>query len=176
MWQISSTQEAIMQSTTKSGYSVLQISLHWLVALLVLFQLVFGESMTEMVDAAEEGNTLSPFDQFMGNAHYWVGIAILALVCIRLIVRIATGAPAPVPGNRLMVLAGEAAHWLFYVLLFAVPVTGLLAIYVNDEFGEIHELAKPAFILLIVLHAGAALYHHFFLKDSTLRRMLVPVR
>ncbi len=163
-----------MQSTTKSGYSALQISLHWLVALLVLFQLVFGESMTGMVDAAEEGTTLSPLDQFLGNAHYWVGISILALVFLRLVVRLVSGAPAPVPGKRIMVLAGEAAHWLFYLLLVAVPVTGLLALYVNDEFGDIHALAKPVFIVLIVLHAGAALYHHFFLKDPTLRRMLVP--
>ncbi len=36
-------------------YSTLQIALHWLIAAAVLFQLVFGESMTNVVDAAEEG-------------------------------------------------------------------------------------------------------------------------
>ena len=41
-------------------------------------------------------------------------------------------------------------------------------------FGEIHSANKPVFILLILIHAAAALYHHFVLKDSTLRRMMVP--
>jgi cytochrome b561 len=36
--------------------------------------------------------------------------------------------------------------------------------------------AKPAFIILIAIHALAALYHQFWLKDGTLKRMLAPGR
>lgn len=165
-----------MQTETKTGYSALQILLHWLVAALVLFQLIFGESMTTVVDAAEEGTAVSPFDQTIATAHYWVGISILALVIIRLAVRLAQGAPEAVGPANWTTLAAKAVHAVFYLLLVAVPVTGLLTTYVSDEFGDIHALAKPAFIVLIAAHAGAALFHHFFLKDGTLKRMLVPAR
>jgi cytochrome b561 len=56
----------------------------------------------------------------------------------------------------------------------AVPVSGLLAYYVWDWMGDIHAIAKPAFIVLIGVHAAAAIFHHFVLKDAVLRKMLVP--
>ena len=75
-----------------------------------------------------------------------------------------------------LLLAFTAMHWVFYVLLFAVPVLGLLGYYFGDPWGEIHTLAKPAFIVLIVIHAGAALFNQFVLKDGTMARMLKPQR
>lgn len=163
--------------TDRIGYSRLQVFLHWVIAALVLFQLLFGESMAEAVEAAEEGERLSGADLLLSGAHYWVGIAILVLVAIRLGIRLWQGAPAATTAPNQASWTDRAAtamHWLFYALLFAVPVSGLLAVYVSDEIGDIHALAKPVFIVLILAHAGAALYHQFVLKDGTLRRMLVP--
>ena len=40
--------------------------------------------------------------------------------------------------------------------------------------GDVHALAKPLFIALIAAHGGAALFHHFVLKDRVLRNMIVP--
>ena len=165
-----------MQMQIKTGYSALQIILHWGVAILVLFQLLFGESMTNVVDAAEEGYAVSPLDQILATAHYWVGITILVLVIVRLAVRLLQGAPSLEGPANWMTMAAKAAHVAFYILLAVVPVTGLLAMYVSPDYGDLHTLAKPAFILLIVAHAGAALFHHFFLKDGTLKRMLVPAK
>ncbi|TGT70893.1 cytochrome b [bacterium M00.F.Ca.ET.159.01.1.1] len=160
---------------TGSGYSTYQITLHWLIAVLVLFQLFFGESMTTVADAAENGQPASASDQALGSAHYWVGLAILALVLVRLVLRLASGAPAPANrGRRWMQIAAHASHGLFYVLLLATPAAGLLAFYVGDPWGDIHSLAKPAFIVLIAVHALAALYHQFWLKDGTLKRMFSP--
>lgn len=158
------------------GYSGLQITLHWAIAALVFFQLLFGESMTSFVDAVADGRQLPQLDQTMASTHYWVGLAVLALVFVRLGVRLAVGAPSPdrsVP--TWMAFASRATHALFYGLLVAVPVSGLLAYYVWDWMGDIHAFAKPAFIVLIAAHAGAALFHHFVLKDGVLRRMIVPV-
>jgi cytochrome b561 len=163
-----------MDRPQSAGYSSLQIVLHWLIAALVLFQLVFGESMVAATEAAEEGEAIAGTDAVLATAHYWVGLSVLLLVALRFAVRLRQGAPAPLDEKPLLVLAARATHWLFYALLVVVPVTGLLAVYVNPEVGEIHQLAKPAFIILIVLHAGAALFHHFVLRDATLRRMLVP--
>jgi cytochrome b561 len=171
-----SSGEGAMTVDVKSGYSGIQITLHWLIALLVLFQLVFGESMTTVVDAAEEGTAVSPADHFLATSHYWVGISVLVLVLLRLVVRLASGAPQPAASSGWMSRAATATHWLFYLLLVAVPATGLMALYVNDAFGDIHALGKPVFIVLIALHAAAALFHQFFLKDGTLKRMLVPSR
>jgi len=166
-----------MAATTSPGFSRAQIVLHWLIAALVLFQIVFGESMAEVIEAAEEGETVSSLDSLLGTAHYWFGIAILVLVGVRLVLRLRTGVPAPANGaNPLLDLAPRAMHWLFYALLVVVPVLGLLAYYFGDPWGELHQLAKPAFILLIAVHAGAALYHQFVLRDGTLRRMLVAGR
>lgn len=158
----------------RTGYSGLQILLHWLIAVLVLFQLLFGESMTTVVDAAEEGRAVSPSDQFLGSAHYWVGTAILALVFVRLAIRLTTGAPTPAAsGASWMRTAAKLSHALFYLLLVATPILGLMAFYLGGPW-DIHSLNKPAFIVLIGIHALAALYHQFGLRDGTLRRMLVP--
>lgn len=37
---------------------------------------------------------------------------------------------------------------------------------------EMHEVMAWALVALLVLHIGAALKHHFILKDDILRRML----
>jgi cytochrome b561 len=167
---------AIRESSVR-GYSTLQIGLHWTIAAVILFQLVFGESMTAAVDAVAEGNAASPFDQTMANLHYWAGISVLVLVAIRLIVRLISGAP-PHPNGALswMAVASNAMHWLFYGLLFAVPITGLLGYYAEGPFGDIHAWAKPVFIGLIGLHAAAALFHQLWLKDGLLLRMLKPAQ
>lgn len=73
-----------------------------------------------------------------------------------------------------MAVASRATHGLFYILLVAAPVSGLLAVYIWNWMGDIHTLAKPLFIGLIGVHPAAALFHHFVFKDTTLRNMLVP--
>jgi cytochrome b561 len=162
---------------TRVGYSSYQIALHWIIAALVLFQLVFGESMKMVIRAAEKGLQLSPTDQTMGSAHYWVGIAILALVVLRLALRLTTGAAAPASdGPQWMQLAARTLHALFYVLLLATPVLGLLAFYVGAPWGNIHSWSKPVFIVLVGVHALGAFYHQFWLRDGTLRRMISPAR
>ena len=161
--------------STKSGYSLLQISLHWLIVALVILQLFFGESMTHAVDAVAEGTTASAFDTQFASLHYWFGITILALVGVRLVVRLGRGVPpAAVSTPRWSDLAARIAHGLFYFLLVPVPVTGLLGYYVEGPFGDIHAWAKPVFIGLIAIHGMAALYHQFWVKDGILTRMLKP--
>jgi cytochrome b561 len=159
------------------GYSTLQITLHWLIAALVAFQLIFGDGMTNVRDAAEEGATPSNVDFAVSIGHYWFGIAILVLVLVRLGVRLTQGVPPrPVATPTWMDWAAKLVHWAFYAMLFAMPVLGLLTVYVSDSFGDIHKLGKPVFIVLIAVHVGAALFHQFVKRDGTLRRILVPAR
>lgn len=159
----------------RAGYAAVQIALHWAIALLVLFQLLSGGTMTEAGNIFAAGGTPTPFQNNVSNAHYWIGISILALVLVRLVVRIALGAPQPAAGTaRWMVVAANGVHHLFYLLLIVTPLLGLAGYYYGDPYADIHAAAKPVFILLIVGHAGAAIFHQFWLKDGTLRRMFVP--
>lgn len=156
------------------GYSATQITLHWAIVLLVFFQLVFGESMSTVFRAARRGQSADATDASLATAHIWVGFAILALALIRLFIRLRDGAPPAVDGPAAIVLAAKVTHVLFYILLIFVPLSGIIAYWVTPEAGDVHELAKPVFIILIILHAGAALWHQFFLRDGLLMRMLKP--
>jgi cytochrome b561 len=168
---------SITAPQTKTGYSTLQITLHWVIAAIVLFQLVLGESMTAYVDSIAESTAVSPFDTNVATLHYYAGISILVLVAVRLAIRLYSGVPAaPVTSNYWMELAAKASHGLFYALLVAVPVTGLLGYYFEGPYGDIHSWAKPVFIGLIAIHAAAALFHQFWLKDGTLTRILKPAK
>ncbi|MDB5613798.1 MAG: cytochrome b562 [Devosia sp.] len=166
-----------MNAHQAPGYSTLQITIHWVIAALVAFQLIFGGGMTNVRDAAEEGATPSSVDTAVSICHYWFGIAILVLVLVRLGIRIIQGvSPRPVGTPTWMDWAAKLVHWAFYLMLFAMPMLGLLTVYVSDAFGDIHKLGKPVFIALIALHVVAALFHQFVKRDGTLRRMLVPAR
>ena len=156
------------------GYSIYQIALHWLIAALVISQLFIGESMAAFVEAAEDDEHVSSLDARLAELHYYFGIAILALVGVRLALRLVNGTPSPPETNGSLELLGRVSHWLFYVLLVAVPVTGLLGYYFGDPYGEIHAWSKPVFIGLIALHVVAALYHQFWRKDGLLKRMMIP--
>lgn len=161
----------------RNGYSTLQIALHWVIFILIVIQLISGDGMTEMIEATEEGQVAAAGTLFQGTLHYWVGIAVLVLAVARIAVRFTTGVPAHAgAANRTLERIASIVHWAFYVLLFAVPVTGLLAYYFGDPMGEIHEIGKPAFIVLILVHAGGALFNQFVRKDGTLMRMLRPAR
>ena len=161
-----------LTSTGKAaGYSATQIALHWVVAGLVLFQLLFGESMGAVRRATRRGLEPDPSDVWLSDMHYWVGLSIILLVLIRIAARWRFGVPAAMREDW-TARAASALHALFYVLLVATPMTGLLACYYPSLLGELHELSKPVFIVLITLHAAAALWHQFVDRDGTLARML----
>ncbi|WP_417670052.1 cytochrome b [Roseibium sp.] len=161
-----------MSVSQPASYSRLQIALHWIIAALIAFQLIFGEAMEELGEALREGEMPDAMTSLMGNAHIWVGVAILALMVLRIALKLMRGAPAPVPGPRWQEILAKSVHGLLYLLLIVAPVTGLAAWYSGIyQAGEIHHILKPAFILLIALHVVGALWHQFIARDTTLRRM-----
>lgn len=157
------------------GYSFTQIRLHWVIAVLILFQLIFGEDMGGAWDAFEEGGV--PVMTNWVWAHILVGIAVLALVVWRVALRLSRGAPeAPHNDSALMIKAAEWGHLALYAVMVVVPVTGLVAWYGGVEVvAELHGWAKPIVIVLVAGHVAAALYHQFWLKDGLLLRMKRPL-
>jgi cytochrome b561 len=152
---------------TTTGYSGIQIALHWLVAILILVAWLSGEGAEEAMEAFEEGGVTG----FV--PHVAFGLSILTLVVVRILVRLSRGAPAApgVPGS-LSVLAADWGHRLLYLLMIAVPLGGASVFFLGLEVGEIHGLAANVLMLVVLGHALMALYHQYVLKDGLLRRMM----
>lgn len=159
---------------TTSGYSTTQISLHWLILVLVAIQLLFAENMTEMVDAADEGKTVPADVTLFGNAHYWIGIGILVLMLARLGLRLFRGAPAHSGQRSVTTVIAATVHGALYVVLIGAPALGLIAYYGLADVGDLHALVRPALFVLVGLHIIGALVGQFARKDGTLTRMLKP--
>lgn len=132
----------------------------------------------------------------MVQAHFWVGLSILALMLPRLLLAFSRPAPAvspPLPAWQ--ALPAKAVHLLLYAMLLAQPVLGLLTAWTDGkelflpftqialpallapdaalaaEFEDLHEFLGTAFYWVVGMHVAAALYHHLIRRDDTLRRM-----
>lgn len=153
-----------------ASYSLTQILLHWAIALGVLVNYVFSDGMPRAFDAMMEGK---PADGWLSFFHVWVGVAILALVVVRIGVRLARGAPEGQAGT--LGLAAKAGHGVLYLLMIAVPIGGAITWFLKyDPTGELHGLGANALMIVAGAHSVVALFHHFYLKDGVLKRMLRP--
>lgn len=152
---------------TTPGYSGLQIALHWLVAILILVAWLSAEGAEEAIEVIEKGGTAG----FV--PHVAFGLAILALVVLRLGTRLVRGVPAaPGVAGSLAVRAAEWGHRLIYLLMIAVPLGGISIWFLGMDNGEIHGFFANVLLIVALGHAGMALYHQYILKDGLLRRMM----
>lgn len=152
---------------TTTGYSGIQIALHWLIAVLIATAWFTGEGAEEAMEAVEEGGVAG----FV--PHVAIGLAILALVVVRVLVRLGRGAPAApgLPGS-MSVVAAEWGHRLLYLLMIAVPLGGVCTWFLGLDVGELHGLAANILMIVALGHAAMALFHQYVLKDGLLRRMM----
>jgi cytochrome b561 len=128
--------------------------------------------------------------------HKSLGVLILILVILRVINRLIVGAPAPEPGiEPWQKTVSSATHGLLYVLLLAMPIVGYVAnslygaptpffglfelppiVAENQPLSEtlftLHRWSGFLLIALVLMHIGAALFHHVIRGDNVLRRML----
>lgn len=157
-------------SRLSDSYSRLQISLHWLVAILVTAAYFTGDGMGRVLRQKAEGS-----DPAM-PVHVWIGLAVLAIVLLRFAIRMTSGAPGPLPDTG--DTEAKLRHWghvVLYVLMLGVPLGGLTAwALANGGIGEVHSTLGNALFFLAGAHAVVALLHHFVRKDGTLMRMLRP--
>ena len=161
--------------SSPSAYSRSQIALHWAIALLILFNYVFSDGMGRALRQVSEG---LPVTDIMVRMHVLVGIAVLLLVVLRLALRLWRGVPPESDkAPPLMRKAGRIGHQLLYVLMAAVPVLGMLTWFRGvATAGDIHQIAANALMILAGIHAAAALYHHYVIRDGLLRRMGLPLK
>jgi cytochrome b561 len=157
-------------------YSRVAAWLHWIIAALIVLNLLLGffhEDFDKPVRAA------------MMNVHKATGLTILALTLARLGWRLAHRPPPfdPVMKGWEAGLA-RTVHWLFYLLLVALPLSGWILVSTNgratgwfglfqvaplpvsraedvhDLFEEVHELLGYGVLVLLALHLAGALKHH----------------
>lgn len=176
------------QPSLPSRYATPAIVIHWLTAAIVFVTFPLGKYMT--------GLQLSPQKLELYSYHKWLGVTVLLLFLPRLLVRIAKPPPAALPAPQWQLSAAAITHFLLYVLILLVPISGWLmssakgfpVVYLNfialpdlvtkdKELGnllkDVHEALSTGLILLVGLHLAAAIKHHVVDKDGTLRRMLI---
>lgn len=175
-------------SDPRSRYTSTAQALHWLTVLLVLAIL----PVAWVVVSLPHG----PFRSWLFVVHRSLGVTILAVVAIRLAWRARHPAPC-LPGGtpRALEWVGRLNHWLLYVLLLAMPVSGYLqsasgrpvsylglfdlpALPENKAVDgiarSVHLLGQWGLYALVALHVLAAAWHVAVRRDGLLGRMLPP--
>ncbi len=163
------------------------VGLHWLTLLLIVAAYVLAEILDDMA--------LSPMKLRLYAWHKWLGMTVLFLVPLRVVFRLADGLDHRRGLTPAEIRASAVVHGLIYLLLVAVPVSGWLhssaagfpVVWfgvlplpdlvgkdkaVAEIFEELHEGAVNLLVVLVALHAAAALYHHHVRRDGVLARMV----
>ena len=183
-------------ANTESRYGGVAKSLHWVIVVLIIVQYVLSQ-MAEAAEHARAAHPAAALEQLAILArHKSVGLTIFALALVRLLWRFVSP-PPPLPANmpRWQVIGARLTHFGFYVVLFAMPISGLVmsaaANYPVSYFGlftlpnlvapddglkdlmkDVHETLFDVLLVLAVVHVVAAVKHEFFDHDGVLRRML----
>ena len=169
-------------------YHLSSLVLHWL--MLALFVLVYAS--IELRVLFEKG---TPARDLMKTTHFTLGLLMFSLVWLRLAMRARYAAPLTQPAPSVwQALAGKLAHVTLYLIMVGMPLAGWLILSAEGkpipffflelpaligkdkalahQIQGVHELVGTVGYFLIGAHAAAALFHHYILRDSTLRQML----
>jgi len=170
---------------TGSRYHSLSIGAHWLTLALLIAVYALIELRTFFPKGSDPREAMKTW-------HFMLGLTVFGLVFVRLALRFffRTSLLESAPWQRFLAMA---MHVALYALLIVMPLLGWLALSAKGKpvpffglqlpaliapnqalaanFMEIHETLGTVGYYLIGLHASAALFHHYFIRDKTLRRM-----
>jgi cytochrome b561 len=173
---------------TTARYGSLSIGLHWLMLLLIV-------AVYACIDLRGYYPKGSDAREALKTWHFMLGLSIFSLVWLRLFFNITSPTPRIKPNPpKWQSLSAKLMHVALYVLMIAMPLLGWLLLSASGKsipfFGlelpalvaknkdladlvkDIHETGGTLGYFLIRLHAIAAIYHHYFLRDNTLKHML----
>lgn len=172
----------------KETFTRSQRTLHWLVLLMI----VITYAAMELKGFAAKGTTPR---ELLTLLHYTAGVSVLVLMVVRIGVKLRHRDPDIVPQPpRWQTAASKAVHGLLYLMFLSLPLLGILSLYfgqvewsflglnmpvaaaqdtsLQHTLKSVHELIANAGYFLVGLHAAAALFHHYIVRDNTLERML----
>jgi len=174
----------VVWRNTINNYGRFSIGLHWLTALLIVAMIPLGILTEHEVDPAYRLRFL--------QYHAFLGMTLFGLVFLRLIWRMTNPTPTlPSDMNRFEKAVARTVHMLLLTVMVVLLISGAMTLVLSGAFnavlGEqfdlpadfhvypqriVHGIAAICLIALIVLHAGAAFYHHYVKKDDVMLRML----
>lgn len=148
-----------------------QITAHWIIVFLVLFQFATGSTMEAAMDLGYAADQLPKAGVIF--FHGIIGGSILLVMLWRVTLRRRWGAPPPpASAPRAIQIISRANHFAFYGVLIAMPLVGLLAVLtLNRTLGAIHGISALLLVLLALAHVAGALWH-VFKRDGTIKRVL----
>jgi len=177
----------VLRNTDQNWGAIAKL-LHWFMAVLIFTQIALGWLAVSW--------PLSPTKLNLFVWHKSFGMLMLALVVVRLLWRLASPTPAlPTDTPRWERTAAHASHALLYALMITMPLSGwVINSAANIPFRifwlvplphivapdkALADMAKTIHLglfvtlsLVLVLHIGAALRHHFIKRNRILVRML----
>ena len=171
----------------KTSYNAVTRWVHWLTALLVVATFILGpEDLDEAENLSGDGSV---------QIHETLGLIVFGLSIFR-IIWILFGQPRlHIPMSTIMSISAKTLQVALYFLLLAVPLTAVLSIWLNgdalnllgnatimapfatmENVGELlldlHPVLADSLMWLAGIHAVAALFHHYILKDNVLKSMM----
>ena len=184
------TATRIVAGDDGTSYDPVAIALHWITAVLVFANFALAQTWDWFA---------RPTRELMEDTHMSFGVLLTAVIVARLVWRWIPGHQvAKIQGWGLRI-ASKGTHYLLYALLVAEamlgfafrwgagrpmeffglgipPLIGEISKPLRHELREFHEWIGWAIVIIALLHAAAALYHHYVLKDRVLKRMLPAQR
>jgi cytochrome b561 len=172
-----------------SEYGAFAVTLHWVIFLAVIALFV-------LVQYAHTLDKADPLRVTVMDWHKAIGVIVLGVAALRLIWQKVRGAPELVPTSRLTDILAKASHGLLYLLLLALPATGLAMVLsggrgvtllgipplfapskeLSGIFHSVHETLFVITLAIVAIHFAAALWHHYIRHDATLGRMVPWLR
>jgi cytochrome b561 len=173
---------------TSKGFGIISIVFHWVGALATLALLGLGWYLTSY-------GYYSPNFLKIAHFHYALGMLLFGFIILRIIWRMTSTTPSPLTDKRLARTSIWLIKFVLYIFLLLILVSGYLictsegqsinvfnwfevpsVILLNAEqlnlAGLTHKYLCWVLAGLVVIHLLAALFHHFFVKDRTLVRMI----
>jgi cytochrome b561 len=174
--------------STRLRYGAVAQFFHWATAILIVAAFVYGPGGSEQ-------RVYSVARDFDRQLHETLGVAVFAIVLMRLAWRAFDAAPEDPLMPQWMSLASTAIHAVIYALLLAIPLTAISGAWleghpltllgnfrigplgaeshdVGSAIASIHTWLGDTILWVAGVHAAAALYHHFVRRDGVLRSML----
>ncbi len=153
-------------------YSFAQIALHWLIVLLIVEQYVTSAAILRTHAYRPLGKRPDPFDLTLHSVHTRVGLAIFALVALRLWLRLVWGTPSwrsSLPLWRIRL--SSVVQYALYLVLLGEAAAGAVASYLWWPMSAVHVALFWALVALVALHLGGALLSFAARPRETLYRI-----
>lgn len=173
-----------MTEPAPTTYDSRAIFFHWLAAALIL--LLWG--MGETIDWFPRGDPR----MFARSAHIALGVVLALVLAARIHWRVTGARRLPPAESGARGRAAVGMHHLLYLLMTVIVVLGIAAVWIRGDnlfnlykvpsiapgnkalreaVVDLHETVANALLVLALLHAAMALWHHAVVKDGVLARM-----